>query len=70
MDSHYKWAIQKVYNIPCSISLYHKFYNVAPELVIGLLWESEKYLHKQQTPNPDAHVPEAVPPNFEQSDEL
>ena len=28
------------------------------------------YLHKQQTPNPDAQVPEAVPPNFEQSDEL
>ena len=30
----------------------------------------ENNLHKQQTPNPDAHVPEAVPPNFEQSDEL
>ena len=28
------------------------------------------HLHKQQTPNPDAQVPEAVPPNFEQSDEL
>lgn len=27
-------------------------------------------LHRQQTPNPDAQVPEAVPPNFEQSDEL
>ena len=44
--------------------------NVAPEIVVGLLRESEKYLHKQQTPNPDAHVPDAVPPNFEQSDEL
>ena len=41
-----------------------------PEIVVGLLRESEKYLHKQQTPNPDAHVPDAVPPNFEQSDEL
>ena len=28
------------------------------------------HLHKQQTPNPDAQVPEAVPPNFEQSEEL
>ena len=40
------------------------------KIVVGLLRESEKYLHKQQTPNPDAHVPDAVPPNFEQSDEL
>ena len=44
--------------------------NAVTEIVVGLLWESENYLHKQQTPNPDAHVPEAVPPNFEQSDEL
>ena len=61
MDSYYKWAIRNIYHI---------FYNLAPEIVIGLLRESEKYLHKQQTPNPDAHVPDAVPPNFEQSDEL
>ena len=27
-------------------------------------------LHKQQTPNPDAHVPETLPPNLEQSEEL
>ena len=57
MDSYYKRG-------------YTKYYNVAPEIVVGLLRESEKYLHKQQTPNPDAHVPDAVPPNFEQSDEL
>ena len=31
---------------------------------------SEIYLHMQQTPNPDAHVPDAVPPSLEQSDEL
>lgn len=28
------------------------------------------HLHKQQTPKPEAHDPEAVPPNLEQSEEL
>ena len=34
------------------------------------IWKYTKYLQRQQTPNPDAHDPEAVPPSLEQSDEL
>ena len=31
---------------------------------------AKRYLHKQHTPNPDAHTPEMLPPKLEQSDEL
>ena len=51
--------------------MFHKVYNnITHRAGPTALAKNIKYLHKQQTPNPDAHVPEAVPPNFEQSDEL
>ena len=64
------WEALLLWEIDHSITIMAKL-GGAHKLVINH-WKGDWFinLHKQHTPNPDAHDPEAVPPKLEQSEVL